>query len=166
MSRSTRSQFYHYTLRTVGIANGSACTDKLYLYPVPPEDALTLESIFTHLIIRFDSAIATADRVVESIGIANQRPLFYDDEPQIHKKIVLNQASDGNRRVDIKLDLTDLLVDLKENVAWTPRIGADYDDGDQTFIYLKLPDSLHNTLNVGTIELWKADLLYTTREIR
>jgi len=146
--------------------NGVACTDKLYLYPVPPEDALSLEGVFTHFRILFDSSVAVADRVVESIGIANMRPLFYDDDPTIYKKIVLNQAADGNRRVDVRVDLTDLLVDIKENVAWTPLFGADYDDGDQTFIYVKLPDSLHNTLAVGTIELWKVDSLYTTREIR
>lgn len=166
MSTSTKSQFYRYTIRPVAVVNGSACTDKMYLYPVPPEDALTLEGLSTHFRMVFDSGVDVADRVVESIGVANQRPLFYDDEPTIHKKIVLNQAADADRRVDIKLDLTDLLVDLKSNVAWTPLFGADYDDGDQTFIYVKLPDSLHNTLNVGTIELWKADSLYTTREIR
>jgi hypothetical protein len=110
--------------------------------------------------------VAVGDRVVESIGIANQRPFFFDDEPAIYKKIVLNQAADADRRVDIKVDLTDLLVDLKTNVGWTPVFGADYDDGDQTFIYVKLPHSLHNTLVVGTIELWKVDSLYTTREIR
>lgn len=166
MSGSTRSQFYHYTLRSVGAANVQMCTDKIYMYPVPPEDALTLESLLTHFVIQFDSGVAVGNRIVESIGIANQRPLSYNDEPQIYKKIDLNQAADGNRRVDIKLDLTDLLVGIKDNVAWTPLFGADYDDGDQTFIYIKFPDALHNTLNVGTIELWKADLLYTTREIR
>lgn len=166
MSTSTKSQFYHYTLRPVAVVNGSACTDKLYLYPVPPEDALSLEGLFTHFRILFDSSVAAADRVVESIGIANMRPLFYDDDPTIYKKIVLNQAADADRRVDVKLDLTDLLVDIKTNVGWTPVFGADYDNGDQTFIYVKLPDSLHDTLNVGTIELWKADSLYTTREIR
>jgi hypothetical protein len=150
----------------VAVVNGAACTDKLYLYPVPPEDALTLEGLFTHFRIVFDSSVAVGDRVVESIGIANQRPLFINDEPTIYKKLVLNEAADGDRRVDIKVDLTDLLVDLKENVAWTPVFGADYDDGDQTFIYIKFPTTLRDTLNVGTIEIWKADSLYTTREIR
>lgn len=166
MSGSTKSQFYRYTLRPVAMANQASCTDKIYLYPVPPEDALSLEGVFVHFRFLFDSSIATGDQVVESIGIANQRPLFSDDEPAIHKKIVLNQAADGNRRVDVRVDLTDLLVDIKTNVAWTPLFGADYDDGDQTFIYVKFPDSLHNTLVVGTIELWKVDSLYTTREIR
>lgn len=164
MSKSTKSQFYRYTLRSVCVGNTQMCTDKVYLYPVPPEDALTIEGCFTHFRILFDSSVASADRVVESIGIANQRPLSYNDEPAVHRRLVLNRAADGNRRVDIKVDLTSLLT--KENVGWTPVFGADYDDGDQTFIYIKLPNALHDTLNVGTIELWKADSLYTTREIR
>lgn len=166
MSGSTKNQFYHYTLRTVGVMNQQMCSDKAFLYPVPPEDALTLENVFIHFVIQFHTAIATADQVVESIGIANQRPLLQNTEPTIHRKVELNQAADGSRRVDIKLDLSHLLDGIKGNVAWTPLFGADYDDGDQTFIYLKLPASLRNTLNVGTIELWKADLNYTTREIR
>lgn len=166
MSGSTKNQFYHYTLRTVGVANSQMCTDKAYLYPVPPEDAITLENVFVHLRIQFDAAIPTNRQIVESIGIANQRPLFQTVEPTIHRKIDLNVAADGNRRVDIKVDLSHLLDGIKENVAWTPLFGADYDDGDQTFIYLKLPVQLRNTLNVGTIEIWKVDLNYTTREIR
>lgn len=166
MSTSTKSQFYRYTLRPVAVVNAPACTDRIYLYPVPPEDAISLEGVFTHFRFLFDSGISVGDRIVESIGIANQRPLFYGHDPAIYRKIVLNQAADGNRRVDIKIDLTDLLPGIKENVAWTPALGADYDDGDQTFIYVKFPDSLHEILNVGTIEIWKVDSLYTTREIR
>lgn len=163
-SKSTKSQFYRYTLRPVCVGNTSMCTDKVFLYPVPPEDALTIEQCFVHFRLLFDSAVATADRVVESIGIANQRPLFIDAEPTLHKKLDLNIAADADRRVDIKVDLTSLLT--KENVAWTPLFGADYDDGDQTFIFVKLPIALRGTLNVGTIELWKVDSIYTTREIR
>lgn len=166
MSNSTKSQFYHYTLCTVGVVEQQMCTDKAYLYPVPPEDAMTVESVFVHFRMVFDSAIQTHHQVVESIGIANQRPLFQTTEPTIHRKVELNAAADGARRVDIKVDLTHLLEGIKENAAWTPLFGADYDDGDQTFIYLKLPAALRGTLNVGTIELWKVDTLYTTREIR
>lgn len=163
-SSSTKSQFYRYTLRPVCVGNTSMCTDKVFLYPVPPEDALTIEGCFVHFRLLFDSAVPVADRIVESIGIANQRPLFQDDEPTLHRKLTLNQAADVDRRVDIKVDLTSLLI--KENVGWTPLFGADYDDGDQTFIYIKLPTVLRGTLAVGTIELWKVDSLYTTREIR
>lgn len=166
MSQSTKSQFYHYTLCTVGVIQQQMCTDKAYMYPVPPEDAMTIEGIFVHFRMVFDSAINAQHQKVCSIGIANQRPLFQDTEPTIHRKVVLNEVADGSRTVDIKVDLTHLLDGIKENAAWTPLFGADYDDGDQTFIYLVLPRALRDTLNVGTIEIWKVDTLYTTREIR
>lgn len=166
MSKSTKSQFYRYTLRTVAAGETSGCTDKIYAYPVPPEDALELVGLFVHFRFVFDSAVATADRVIESIGIANQRPLFIGNEPDIYLSHEINQAADVNRMVDIKIDLTDMLPSVKTNVAFTPQVGADYDDGDQTFIYIKFPETLRNTLNTGTIQLWKIDSLYTIQEIR
>lgn len=164
MSKSTKSQFYRYTLRSVAVANRAACTDKYYLYPVPPEDALTIENLFTHFKITFDSSVPAGSRVVEAIGITNERPLFNGNHASIERLIQLDEVADGNRVVDIKIDLSDLLV--KENVGFTPLFGADYETENQTFVYVKLPSGLRETLNVGTIDIWKTDILYTTREIR
>lgn len=164
MSGSTKSQFYRYTVRTVAAANPVGCTDKMYLYPVPPEDALTIESLFTHFRFMFDSGVASGDRKIEYIAVASERPLSINDEPRTIKKFILNQSADGNRRIDVKLDLTDLLT--KENVAFTSLLSADYEQDNMTLILVKFPDSLRNTLTVGTMELWKADSTYTTREIR
>lgn len=163
-SQSTKSQFYRYTLRTVANASPSGCTDKMYLYPVPPEDALSIESLFTHFRFVFDSSVAAADRVVEWIAVASERPLSYNDEPTRCNKLILNQAADGDRRVDIKVDLSDLLI--RENVAFTSLLSADYEQDNMTLIYVKFPDTLHNVLSVGQLEIWKADSVYTTREIR
>lgn len=163
MSKSTKSQFYRQTLRTAG-SEGQICTSRVYLYPVPPQDALTIEGLFMHLRFVFDSSITTADQVLESIGISDTRPFLYNQDPTNLKKMVLNLAADGNRRIDIKLDLTHLLT--KENVAFTPLLSADYTTGGLTLIQLKLPNRLQDTLAVATIELWKVDALYTTREIR
>lgn len=164
MSRSTKSQFYRNTLRTAAIADTSFCTDKVYLYPVPPQNCLSIESIFFHLRMQFDAGVATADQVVEYIAIANQRPLFINDEPTRMRKIDLNVAADGNRRVDILIDLSSLLK--TDDVGFTSLWSADYEIGDQTHILIKLPDSLRSTLAVGTIEICKVDCLYTTTEIR
>ena len=163
-SQSTKSQFYHYTLRTVASAAPVGCTDKMYLYPVPPEDALSIESLFTHFRFLFDSSVAAADRVVEWIAVASERPLSSNNEPTRCNKLILNQAADANRRVDIRADLTDLLI--HENVAFTSLLSADYEQDNMTLIYVKFADNLHNSLTVGTLELWKADSVYTTREIR
>lgn len=164
MSGSTKSQHYRYTVRTVASASPAGCTDKMYLYPVPPEDALTIENLFTHFRFVFDSGVASGDRKIEYIAVCSERPLSINDEPTRIRKFMLNQSADGNRRIDVKLDLTDLLI--KDNVAFTPLLSADYEQDNMTLILVKFPDSLRNTLTVGTMELWKADSTYTTREIR
>lgn len=164
MSTSTKSQFYKYTHRTVASAAPVGCTDKMFLYPVPPEDALTIENLFVHFRFVFDSAVASADRVLEYIAVASERPLSISDEPTRIRKQMLNLAADGNRRIDVKLDLTHLLI--KENVAFTSLLSADYEQDNMTLIMVKFPDTLRSTLAVGTMELWKADSTYTTREIR
>lgn len=163
MSRSTKSQFYRYTLRS-SAAQGGVCTDRIFVYPVPPENCLTIESIFLHLRLQFDAAISSAGQVLEFVGIANERPLFSGDDPAELKKIDLNIAADGNRRIDIKLDLTSLLN--KQNVGFTSLLSADYEVGDQTHIMIKFPNSLRPVLSVATIEICKVDCLYTTSEIR
>lgn len=164
MSRSTKEQFYKYSLKTVAVAEQQGCTDKIYLYPVPPENALSIEECFVHFIFQFESDIPSHLQVLNEIGIANQRPILITDDPTDLRVITLDQAADGNRRIDIKIDLTTLLTPT--NVGWTPEFGADYDDGDQTFIYLKFPKDLRLEVNTGTIELWKVDSVYTTNEIR
>jgi hypothetical protein len=106
------------------------------------------------------------DRVLKRIGIASERPLFINDTPATLRTMDLNLAADGNRVVDVKLDLTHLLTGIKENVAFTPLLSADYENDDKTFIYVEFPATLRDTLNTGTINIWKTDSLYTTREIR
>ncbi len=164
MSGSTKSQHYRYTLRSVAVAGRSMCNDKYYLYPVPPQDAITIEGLFVHLKILFDSGVASGDRVIQSIGVASERPLSITDEPANLREQILNISADANRRIDLKIDLTHLLN--KDNVAFTSLLSADYEQDNMTFIYLRLSPSLRNALTVGTIELWKADSTYTTREIR
>jgi len=162
-SKSTKSQFYRYTLRTAGSV-GSFCASRVYIYIVPPQGAISIENLFLHFRMVFDSAVTSDLRVIESIGVANERPLLYTGTPSELKKFDLNQAADGNRRVDIKLDLTTLLN--KDNVGFTSLLSADYTIGDQTHIQIKVPDQLLNTVAVGTIELCKVDAIFTTSEIR
>lgn len=164
MSGSTKSQFYRYTMRSVAVAGRGMCTDKHYLYPVPPQDAITIEGLFCHIRVLFDSSVAAADRVIQAIGVTSERPLFIGDEPAHAREQLLNLSADANRRIDLKIDLTHLLT--KENVGFTPLLSADYEQDNMTFIYLRGSPSLRNSLTVGTIEIWKADSIYTTREIR
>lgn len=166
MSKSTKSQFYRYTLRSVGCAQRQGCSNKMYFYPVPPEDAITLEGLYVHFKFTFDSAVHVDHRILKKIGIASERPLFVQNVPATLRTMDLNLAADGSRVVDVKLDLTHLLEGIKDHVAFTPLISADYENDDKTFIYVEFPAPLGDTLNTGTINIWKTDSLYTTREIR
>lgn len=163
-SKSTKSQVYRHTLRSSALAYGTFCTDRVYIYPVPPERALKIVGLFVHFRMLFDSAITSDLQVLKSVGVTNERPLYYRDDPSVEKLLDINVAADANRRVDVKLDLTPLLNE--DNVAFTPLFGADYETGDQTFIVFKLDRVLRDVLTNGTIELCKVDALYMTQEIR
>lgn len=163
MQEGSKKHFYPFTFRSAAISNAAQCRDKTYMYLVPPQDALTIENMFCHLKFTFDAGVAAANRVVEYIGIANSVPLFIESDPTYLKKIILNQAADANRKVDIKLDLTTLLK--KDNVRYreyfeTP-VTTDY-----TYVIIKLSGNLRDTSTVGTIDLWKLDGLFTSKGIR
>lgn len=165
MSQGPRSEFYRYSLKSSALANNTYCTARIFAYPVPPKNALSIESIFMHLRMTFDSAVAAGNRKVESVGIAHDRPDLYTALPTEQNIITLNQAADANRVVDIKIDLTSLIID-KTKVDYDSELEADYATGDKTMIVVKVPDALIDTTNVGTIDLWKIDTIWTTREIR
>ena len=159
---ASKNHFYPFTLRTTNIAALAFCRDKMYLYPVPPEDALSIENLFIHLKFTFDASVAAGNRIVEWIGVGSEFPTFIEDEPAYFKKIDLNQAADANRKVDIKLDLTTVLN--KDNVRYreyfeTP-VTTDY-----TYVIIKLSENLRDTSLVGTAQLCKLDALYTTKGI-
>lgn len=165
MSQGPRSEFYRYSLKSSAIANTTFCTARIFAYPVPPKNALSLEGIFMHLRMTFDSAVDVGDRVIESVGIAHDRPDVYTDLPDEQNIITINESADVNRVVDIKIDLTSLIID-KTKVDYDSELEADYATGDKTMIVVKVPDALLDEVNVGTIDLWKIDTIWTTREIR
>ena len=81
----------------------------------------------------------------------------------------INKSADANRVVEFTVDLTSLLN--KQNAGANDGLlvgGVE----DATLIYVKLPDALSEFvsgglfLTSGTINIWKADAVYTTREIR
>ncbi len=161
-SQSTRHHHYPFTFRSCAFANSAACQDKVYLYIVPPEDAVTIERLYVHLRFTFDSSVAVGNRVVEAIGIGNELPLLIGQEPSRYREVVLNQAADGDRKVDIRVDLTHL---LEKTHAKYRDFFNDPATEDMTYVVLKLHDNLRGVLTVGTINLWKIDALFTTRAI-
>lgn len=138
------------------------CSTKHLLYIVPPENALTIENLFCHLKLTFDVAIASGDRILEYIGVSDVYPEVVFAEPNRLVKFQLDQAADGNREIDLKIDLTPLLK--KTNVAYREYFGDD--PGGATYVMLKFPDALLNETNVGTFNIWKLDAQFTTEGIR
>ena len=163
MQEGSKKHFYPFTFRTAAISNATQCRDKALLYLVPPQDALTIENMFCHLKLTFDAGVAVGNRIVEYIGIANEVPLFIEDDPAYLRKIDLNQAADVNRKVDIKLDLTSLLN--KNNANYREYFETPVTD-DYTYVIIKLSGNLRDTSTVGTIDLWKLDGLFTSKGIR
>lgn len=161
MSNSTKKHYYPFILRSSAYAGLSSCQDKVVFYLIPPENALTVEQMFIHLKGTFDASVAVGDRLVVYIGVGSTfGPITVD--PADLKKITLNQAADGSRKVDIRLNVTTLVNKLY--AGYRDNLGS-ITTGTPTYIYLKLADNLRNTSGLFIIDLWKMDGLYTIKKI-
>lgn len=168
MGSQNKQQPYPYSLKTAAMMTQTVCGNRIFMYLVPPKDALSIERLYTHFVMQFDSSIATADQIVRSIGIVDEIPLFSTGTANYQKRLDLNIQADANRRVDIGIDLSHLLN--PENVAYEEGGFDPADDEGFTFVEVLLSaniDTIHPSyLNVGTIEVWKTDALFTTIGIR
>lgn len=165
MGNESKLQQFPYSLRTIAHSGQTFCGYQAALYIVPPQNALTIENLNTHFVMQFDSAIAAANRKIESIGIIDEWTLLATQTPNRTRRITINQSADANRRVDLNIDLTHLLKNTDINYRETV-LGASDPTTGYTFVEILLPAALGVTANVGTIELWKIDGLYTTTGIR
>lgn len=165
MGSQNKQQSYPYSMKTVLCADQSMCTARAFLYMLPPKDALTIERLYCHLVMQFDSGIAVGDRVLESIGIVDELvPFPMQAISHYQRRQTLNLQADSNRRVDVSLDLTHLLN--RSNVAYSESVLDDGPANGYTAVEMKLPDTLQYSGITGTIELWKIDALFTTTGIR
>jgi len=164
MSETTKLQQYKYSLRTMAIApknmpNGYMCNDVFYVYPVPPDNAITIENLYLHLIVKFNVSVASGDRIIRKIGIANERPTFTSRfSPNRLRTYDVNLSADPTTRIiDTRIDLSALLK--KDNVRWRD-FYTDPATTDQTYVYIETP------AGGGDLILCKMDCLYTTTGIR
>lgn len=157
----TKNQEYTYSLKTVAVDTTNIlttfCTGTALFYIVPPEDAISIQYLRTQFKFIFDSSIDVAYRRLDRIGIIDAKyGATYE------RYIDLNLVADGNREVEVNINLTPLLK--KDNVAYTlfeDAFGTGY-----TYIYIQLAPELVDTGSVGEMRLWKADALFTTTGIR
>lgn len=164
MSDSSKHHVYPYTIRSVAMANKLWCGGKVLLYVLPPEKSLTIENLYVHFRATFDSGVASGNRLVKSISVIDKIPASYLNNNGVnwYRTQELNIAADGDRKVDIKLDLTHLLK--KDNVGY--REYFDADAGGLTYVMIEPDDDLLGVSNIGTIDLWKVDAQFTTSGIQ
>ena len=170
MGLGTKEQFYRYSMRSV-LGRGFTMCRNIFMFEVlPPDNAQSIENLFVHFKCTFLSDVPSGDRKVERIGIVNDF-LPYDQafDTEWHRYLDIDKSADANRVVEFSVDLTSLLN--KQNAGANDGLlvgGVE----DATLIYVKLPDALSEFvsgglfLTSGTINIWKADAVYTTREIR
>lgn len=163
MSQTTKLHHYPYTLKVAGATGLAMCNDKLIFFLVPPKRGLTIENMHMHLKATFDASVAVGNRIIKHVAIGNEKPLFITDEPSYYRKLDLDLAADANRQVDLDINLTPLLN--REHAGFRD-LFDDSEDGNLTYIYIKLSDNLRNTSGIGTVTLWRVDALYTTQAIR
>jgi hypothetical protein len=172
MSESTKKQPYTYTLKTatfIGGDNGFGgdygyiCSNGIIFYLVPPDGALTIENLWVHIFMEFDSSIAVGKRVLKKIGIidTDASPTLFPSLIDRLKVFDVNISADANRQIDKRIDLSALLK--KDNIAYR-NLFADSStpDNGYTMVYLGFDDSLAETSIIGKVKLWKTDALFTT----
>lgn len=165
MGSQNKLQPYPYSLKTVLAANQAGCLNRFFLYMLPPKEALTIERMYCHFVFQFDSSVAAANRVVQSIGIVDElTPFPITAVSNYQRRQAVNMQADSNRRVDLSIDLTHLLN--HDNVAYEENAFDDGPSNGYTAVEILLSDNLQETSTVGTIEIWKIDGLFTTIGIR
>jgi hypothetical protein len=97
MSTTTKLQTYKYSLRSTAIVppqpNGYLCNNRFLVYPVPPDNAISIENLYLHLMVKFASGVPVASRKIWRIGIGNNYPLYGTDPPRF-RFYELNAAAD------------------------------------------------------------------------
>ncbi len=160
MSESTKSQFYRYSMRTAIIKDSFFCLKRGGLEVIPPDNAQSIENLFCHLKITMDSSLPTAEKTLARIGVISTFPSYGKESAAAHYKYIqINKAAVSNV-IELFIDLTSLLDKEAIELAGS---------GNQTICWLEFAGGggfLGGDNSAGTINIWKLDAIYTTREIR
>lgn len=165
MSKTTKSQFYRYSMRSVCATDVTFCTRRILMELFPPQDALSIENLFCHLRMTFDPGLSTADKVLHRIGILSDYTTYTEQSQANYFNYLDVDIAAVSDIIDIRLDLTTLLK--KDNVGNIGSSGV-FTDGSATIVYLETANSIDSSTdtNAGTINIWKLDGTYTTQKIR
>lgn len=151
MGGITRHKEYEYNFKTIALQNAKTCGYGATLNFNLPGNFIAVKNLWVHIRIQFNAAEPVGNQKIIGIGTKNWPA---DGAQPLMKP--LNLTADANRRIDFTADLTEILSKL---AITNPSL---YQQG---FIGVGIqhPNSL---ANFATIEIWKADLVYTTQGIR
>lgn len=151
MGGTTRQQEYPYQFKTLAVKNARDCGQGMTINMSLPTNILAIKNIFVHCRIQFDAAEPVLNQKIDGIGSPT-----YPYEGAQPKMKPLALVADGNREIDLKQDLTDMIGTLQ---VYPP---AAYSQG-----YISI--GIHHPIilaQLATIKICKIDIVYTTQGIR
>jgi len=148
MANDGKPQTFPYSYKTIAIpVNSQFSFNMPYLEVLNPVNILTSELLFTHLRIAFDPSIDPSLKVLKGITVTG-----LDDDGftvRAAKGVTLNKAAVSN--------IVDVVIDLSPFIYKTGR----------NRITFEVPsvDSFGSITGTNIVQLWKADLAYTTKGV-
>lgn len=144
MGGITRHQEYPYQYKSISLRSARDCGYGSTVSFNLPTGFIEAKNLYAHVRIQFDASEPTANRKIIGIG----QPTWPLDGAQ-EKMLALNLTADGNRRIDLEADLTQLipLLDIFDPSASF--------EGQGYFNIGILHPNVLSTL--ATIELWKIE---------
>lgn len=160
MSGQTRRQEYKYQYKTLAVARTTFCGYGPTMSVSIPDNLLELKNLCVHASLVFDSSVSAPNRVLHWIGGGyNMDPApankTSDEQPRM---MHISEAADANRRVDVTIDLSHLIDQLEFDTS------GSFDQ--PSFELGMITDPTNNNSVTGALELWKVDMIYTTKGIQ
>lgn len=156
----TRHQEATYQYRSVAVARSIFCGYGPVLNVSIPDDLLELKNVAIHASLLFDVSVAAGNRKLHWIGggyAVNPYPdqTVKSEQPNM---IHILQSADANRRVDVTIDISHLIPLLEIDDSPT------FDQ--PSFEVSMVTDPTGANSVTGVLEIWKVDLIYTTKGIQ
>ncbi len=161
MSGLTRNQEYKYQYRNVAVARSIFCGYGAILTVNIPDNLLELKNLALHVVLQFDVAVPSGNRKLYYIGgtYGVGAAVGSIAAPVNGNMVFVNLTADANRRIDCVIDISHLIPKLTFDSSGT------FDQPSFQVSMITNYDLFAATVT-GTMELWKADLIYTTKGIQ
>lgn len=160
MGSQTRHQEATYQYKTVAVARSIFCGYGPHLDVSIPDNLEELKNVSIHAVLQFDNTVSAGNRKLYFIGGDYEMNTYPDQTVKAVQPAMMevNLSADANRRIDVTVDITHLIKNLEFDL-----IGS----FDQPSVALGMVTDKTGLNSVtGVLELWKVDLIYTTKGIQ